>query len=205
MWYTKTAGKITSANCQVHSDSDVSGVGVRNALYLQSAFSIILALFEQSPIEAFLSNLSLHASSFALILSGFVDSNIDAPHTIVASQLAMLLYMSRFQRFRTRGRSKPAAWAWLVDRVVRGCMLAFNWVLWTGVQGVQNGENCPEGFGKWVSFWEVRGLDVSSAGTRFAGVFCVADITWEASLVVSEFTRAIMLSSRSRYFFGFLG
>jgi hypothetical protein len=134
-----------------------------------------------------------------------VDSNIDAPHTIVASQLAMLLYMSRFQRFRTRGRSKPAAWAWMIDRIVRRCMLAFNWILWTGVQGAQNGEICPDGIGKWVFFWEVTELSVSTVATRFARVFCIADITWEVSLVVSEFTRAIMLSSRSRYLSCFLG
>jgi len=48
MWFSKTDGRFTRVNCGVEPNSDISGVGVRGALYLEAALAILLARFNQS-------------------------------------------------------------------------------------------------------------------------------------------------------------
>jgi hypothetical protein len=83
-------------NCPVVTlDSDVLGIGVRGALYIQAAILILLTLFEIRPEDVFFSTLSIQVTSAALIGAAYFDRTIDVPHTLGASQFSVLFSACR--------------------------------------------------------------------------------------------------------------
>jgi hypothetical protein len=63
-------------NCQVVPNTDVSGVDVRWALFIQAFTTIILSL---EPLEIFMTNTSTQGTSLALIAATFFDLSVDVP------------------------------------------------------------------------------------------------------------------------------
>ena len=60
MLYNVENGGILNINCDPQPNPDVSGIGVRIAVYLQALFSIFLCLREISMADVILTNISKH-------------------------------------------------------------------------------------------------------------------------------------------------
>ena len=70
-------GTVFQTNCQVVPESDVSGVGVRWALFVQVCTAIILSAVELEPSEILLINIATEATALALMSSTFFDPTVD--------------------------------------------------------------------------------------------------------------------------------
>jgi hypothetical protein len=81
MFYTFDNGALVSVNCDPQPNQDVSGIGVRIALYLQALFSILLGFGEKSATDVILTNISLQVAGLSLIQAAYFDPSIDIPHT----------------------------------------------------------------------------------------------------------------------------
>jgi hypothetical protein len=193
MFYQRASGSFTRVNCEVEANSDVSGIGVRGAFYAQAFFSILVLLFGIPPEAVLLSNFALQVSSMALIISAWLDNKIDVPHTIIASQFAVLLSACRVTSYDIPTgphRLKVMAQIWLLDLVCRPPLLAFNILIWSAIRGLQRDRTqCPEGFGRWIFFSNLD-LRQQSPYSTFALVYSWLDCAWEISRFVSEAIRA---------------
>jgi len=203
MWY-KTTNGLLQVNCDVQPNTDVSGIGVRDAFYLQSALAVLLTLFKSTTSEILLSNISLLGTSFALIFSAYVDPTIDIPHAIIASQLAYMLWWCRYP-FASFGGSPQSMedartrWAlWIIERVVNCVLKSFNYHLWYFIRTLQQNETeCLDGFGYWALMRSVN-LKVSTSLSTFAYVWCILDIVSEGLGVFTTMARIYIERFRIR-------
>ena len=214
MWYHKTAdGTLTQVKCEVQPNSDISGIGVRDAFYLQAAIATLLTLFESTPTQVFLSNISLLGTSFAIIFSAYFDPTIDIPHAIIASQLAYMLSWGRY-RFSSFGglprriKNIRMRWAlWLFERAVNWVLISFNYRLWSFIRTLQEPDEteCTNGFGYWALLPAVA-LKERSWPSTFAYVWCILDIVSEGSLLFLTMARIYFdrLRSGEMYLYSFL-
>src|SRR5947207_15672857 len=97
--FSKWNGTTITINCVVQPNSDVSGIGIRGAFYMQAAIMIFLHFFQIRPKDIFFSNLSIQVTSAALIGAVYFDSTVDVTHTLVASQFAILFSCCRFTSY----------------------------------------------------------------------------------------------------------
>ena len=103
MFYSYNGSEIL-VNCATIPNSDVSGIGVRGALYLQAAMMIILSMLKQRPSDILFSNLSSQTTALALICATYFDPKVDVPHTLVASHFSILNlphFLLRYTTFDT--------------------------------------------------------------------------------------------------------
>src|SRR5437773_12519616 len=92
-------GSVITVNCEVVPNTDVSGVGVRGALYLQAGITIILSCYAKRPEEVQYTNLALQATSMAVIAATFFDPTVDVAHSLVASMFSVLFSSCRFTSY----------------------------------------------------------------------------------------------------------
>src|SRR5271155_5554874 len=160
MFYTVQNSTLV-VNCGVAPDSDVSGVGVRGALYFQAAVMIVLSFsqLKKDPHEILFWNLSMQTTSLALISATYFDPTVDIVHTLVASQFSVLFSTCRITLYelppsvlRSSVRSKSLSRLWILDTFFRTCLVAFNFQTWLVITRIQRHDKsiCSEGFGQWV-------------------------------------------------------
>jgi hypothetical protein len=201
MFYATLEGTISSVNCEPHANTDVSGIGVRCALYLQAAFSIVLAWGKSAPHDVFAANVGLQAVSISLIAAAFFDPQIDVPHTIIVSHFAVLMSACRYSSndfpaafIQGPNGAKTAFGVWVIDILSRPILLLFNCYLWIVIQSLQqNNQLCPQGAGKWVFFGTGHEINVASFASKVAFVVSILDILWDAIRVVCEIYRLWVL------------
>jgi hypothetical protein len=80
--FTSTVNGVTQVNCAVQPDSDISGIGVRWAFYLQALSAILLNLRAKSPSDIYLIDVTLLISSITFIAGTLFDPSIDVVHAI---------------------------------------------------------------------------------------------------------------------------
>lgn len=190
-------GTVTHVNCKIVPNSDVSGVGVRGALYLQAALMIFLSFLKQSPQDILFSNISLQTTSLALICASYFDPNVDIPHTLVASEFSILFSTCRISSYDllpsslgSRAAFKTSSRLWLLDIFFRTCLVLFNYHIWSAITKFQRDSAiCPDGFGRWVFFSITVDLKVPTLATRFAFTYCIFDLVWEGFRYVSGAAR----------------
>src|SRR5271163_2445919 len=95
MFYNFDNGALVSVNCETQPNPDISGIGVRIALYLQALFSILLGFRQTSATDVILTNFSLQVAGLSLIQAAYFDSSIDVPHTIIVSHFAVMMSACR--------------------------------------------------------------------------------------------------------------
>src|SRR5277367_5467455 len=160
MFYVRTHGLITEVNCNVVPNSDVSGVGVRGALYMQAFVSIIMSLLPPDLGDVISTNVLIQVTSLSLVASAYFDSGIDVPHTLVASQFALLFSVVRItsydlplSRIRSEKELVVLSRMWLLDIFFRSCLAAFNYTVWSAIMDLQQLDSvCPDGMGTWYFF-----------------------------------------------------
>ena len=139
MFYTGS-GSAFRVNCLLSANSDVSGIGVRIAFYVQAVIMTTLSRVSNKPHEILLSNLSVQITSLALISSAYFDTAIDVPHTLIASQFSILFSACRLSVYdlpadclRSRHSMKVTSRIALVDIVYRWFLVLFNYGVWSTV------------------------------------------------------------------------
>ena len=180
-------GTTLQINCQVVPNTDVSGVGVRWALFLQAFTAIVLSALALEPFEILMTNICTQGTSLALIAATSFDPTVDVVHSIVASQFAVLLSSCRITTFdipvsfpRIRRSMKLLSRLQFLDLVCRTCLLSFNMQLWSNVLKMQDNKLCPTSAGTWSFFSRKFDLTDQSAASSFALAYCIIDIVWEA-------------------------
>jgi len=174
-------------NCQVIPNTDVSGVGVRWALFLQAFTAIVLSALALGPSEILMTNISTQGTSLALIAATYFDPTVDVVHAIVASQFAVLLSSCRITTFdiptsfpRIRCSMKLISRLQVWDFVCRTSLLYFNTRIWFNVLKMQANKLCPTSAGTWSLLWQKFDLTDQSGASSFAFAYCIIDIAWEA-------------------------
>jgi hypothetical protein len=195
MFYQRNSTSLI-VNCAVIPNSDVSGVGVRVAFYVQAFVFIILSL-DVDAKSIFLSNLSIQVTSAALIGSAYLDHTIDVPHTLVASQLAVLFSACRTTTYDLseslpgRQSIKSMCQAWVLDMFFQTSLLFFNYSVWSNIIAIQNEPTvCPDGCGQWGIFSHAVDIHRKHPITTFVYTYCILDIMWECFRVVAHLVRA---------------
>jgi hypothetical protein len=197
MFYNFDNGALVSVNCDPQPNPDVSGIGVRIALYLQALFSILLGFGEKSATDVILTNISLQVAGLSLIQAAYFDPSIDIPHTIIVSHFAVMMSACRstsnafsIRFLRSREGIKTVSLVWILDLVFRPFLLAFNLVLWNQILELQRQDVfCSQGSGQWVFFITVSEIAVPSATSRAALAFVLLDTVWEALRFIAEIAR----------------
>src|SRR5579859_2601138 len=140
MFYSYNNRTDLVINCAVVPDSDVSGIGVRGAFYTQAIILILLSINIRTE-DVFLSNLSIQITSAALLCAAWFSPTIDVPHTLVASQFAVMLSACRITPYdlpprvlRTREGMILTARMTLLDILFRTGLVLFNLRLWMMVR-----------------------------------------------------------------------
>lgn len=202
MFYNAGGDGVTTVNCAVQPNVDVSGIGIRCAFYLQAIFSIVLSTGKNLPKDLFLANLSLLSTSLSIIAGVYFDSTIDVVHTIMASHLAVMLsacttpasaYPSRV--LQASEALKATIGVILLDLFFRPFLLAFNLAVWSNIRHLQQNTLCPDGAGLWVFLGgEVDRIDVSTLASAAAFTFVVCDAVWGGMHMIAETSRLWLLS-----------
>jgi tetratricopeptide (TPR) repeat protein len=176
-------------NCQVVPNTDVSGVGVRWALFLQAFTTIILSALALEPSEILMTNISTQGTSLALIVATFFDPTVDIVHSIITSQFAVLFSICRITSLDiplslppTRTSMKMFSRLQLLDFFFRTCLLSFNIQLWSTILKMQKENLCPTGAGSWSFFFKKFNVSDHSWASTLALAYCIIDI-------ISEFLR----------------
>jgi hypothetical protein len=190
-------GTSIRVNCLVTPDSDVSGIGVRGALYIQTAIMILLTCFKLQPDDVFFSNLSIQITSAALIGAAYFDPTIDVPHTLVASQFSVLFSACRITYYdlpmlflRYKAATKIVSQIWVLDILFRTGLTIFNYRVWSTIISLQNQPSvCEGGFGQWTILSSPIDLSVRHPVTTFAFAYCILDIMWEVFRFVAHITK----------------
>jgi tetratricopeptide (TPR) repeat protein len=179
-------GTTLQINCQVVPNTDVSGVGVRWALFLQAFTTIVLSALALEPSEILMTNISAQGTSLALIAATFFDPTVDIVHSIITSQFAVLFSISRITTLdipvslpRTRTSMKMFSRLQLFDLFFRTCLLSFNIQLWSTILKIQSNDLCPTYAGSWSFFFKRFDLTDPSSASTFAFAYCIIDIVWE--------------------------
>jgi hypothetical protein len=201
---TDPATGALRANCEVVPNSDITGIGIRYSLYLQSLLLILTTAFQQTPSELFLSNLTIQVTSASLIGAAFFDPNIDVPHAIVASLFATLFSAIRATSYdlpvgpiRRKQARDITVRLFLLDLIFRTLLVTFNVWMWGWVLTLQNGNPCHDGFGKWSFFSKPVDLAFRNPAVTFAYVAAILDCIWEASRYVCGVLRILSPGSVS--------
>lgn len=191
-------GSVLSANCGVKPDAGVSGIGVRGALYLQAVLTLLLSMIDRKhPREILFSNISMQATSLALILAAFFDPTIDVQHTLVASMFAVMFSTCRMTSYdlsasfvNSLAGLKTLSRLWLCDLFFRVPLLIFNYRIWSVIRALQMDNTiCPEGVGEWSFFSRPVDLKETSTASRVAFSYCVFDIVWQCSRYMAAIVR----------------
>lgn len=198
MFYQRN-GTALVVNCAVIPNSDVSGVGVRSAFYAQAFGLILLSLFKD-PNSIFQSNLSIQVTSAALIGAAYFDPTIDVPHTIVASQFAVLFSACRTTTYdlpkSLLHELKIICQAWVLDIFFRTSLVIFNYSIWSNIIAIQNQPSvCPDGVVQWAIISDAVDIHITQPVTRFAYAYCILDIIWESSRYVAHIARTVLQTS----------
>jgi hypothetical protein len=134
-------------NCQVVPNTDVSGVGVRWALFIQAFTAIILSL---EPSEILMTNTSTQGTSLALIAPTFFDLSVDVVYSIT-SPFAVLVLICRNvfdipnSMRSTRASMKMVLRLQLLDLFSRMCLFSFNIQLWSTIWKIQTKKHLSPG------------------------------------------------------------
>src|SRR5271155_1531665 len=198
-------GTSIRVNCQVTPDSDVSGIGVRGAFYIQAAIMVLLTCFKLQPDDAFFSNLSIQITSAALIGAAYFDPTIDVPHTLVASQFSVLFSACRITYYdlplrclRSKAATKIVSQIWALDILFRTGLTIFNYRVWSTIISLQDQPSvCEGGFGQWTILSSPVNLSVRHPATTFAFAYCVLDITWEVFQFVAQIAKTWAMETMS--------
>ena len=135
MFYSTEPGGLTTVNCALNPNPDISGIGVRCALYIQAFLTLALKADNSSsmPLDIILMNLGTEVAAVGLILSAYNDVTIDIPHSFMVTYFVSMLSSCRNTPFdfsweflqAKKGR-QTIPWLWVMDFVFRPIMLAFN-------------------------------------------------------------------------------
>lgn len=192
MFYSVNSSTI-SVNCQVQPNTDVSGIGVRVTLYATGAIMLVLSCLQLDPLELLLSNLSIQATSLALILATIFDPTVDVPHTIIASMFSVLFSACRITPYDlklSRVGLKTMSQVWIADCFFRTFLIGFNLTVWLGIRMIQRDNSvCSNGFGKWTLFWNRVDLKDDTLASKIAFAYCILDIVWEGFRFLAGFIR----------------
>jgi hypothetical protein len=185
--------------CGVIVNTDVSGIGVRFALYLQAALSVLMQVVRARGhcTGIIASNIAIQVASVALVLAAYLDNSIDGPHAIIASQLAVLLSASRVTVYDVRqlsNRWRITCQILILDCVCRLILVLFNLHLWGSVLALQKQTSrCKEGFGTWVVF----DIATESPATKIAYWYAWLDFSWTMAWFLTETIRAYTVRNSS--------
>jgi tetratricopeptide (TPR) repeat protein len=200
MFY-KYEGSALQINCQVVPNTDVSGVGVRWALFTQAFITIILSRVASEPLEILLTTLSVQATSLAIVAATYFDPIVDVAHSVVASQFAVLFSICRIAPSdipnsfpRTRASMKLVTRLWLLDLFFRICLISFNMQIWSKILAIQRDNLCGSGAGYWSFFSGKFALSVNNRASTFAFTYCILDITWEFLRYISFVIEKIIIT-----------
>jgi hypothetical protein len=197
--FTSTVNGVTQVNCAVQPDSDVSGIGVRSAFYLQALFAILLNFFAKSPSDIYLIDVSLLISSITFIAGTLFDSSIDIVHALIAGHFAVMLAEARTPSFIwpvaalvKRGGKTALLRMEAVEAIFRPVLAIFNILLWSNLQAIQTQNECPNGAGDWVFFGRVNPVGVSTAASIAVFKFVILWGTWQIISAVATAARIWM-------------
>ena len=193
MFYTIENEALTTVNCAIQPNPDVSGIGVRIAFYLQALCSIILGIGEirnvtqSSPSDIVLTNLSLQVAGLSLPVAAYFDGTIDVPHTIIASHLAVMMSVCRstsnglrLSFLRSRRGLRTLVGIMVPDLLHRPFILWFNWNMECYQSIAIAGSMSAR---RWVRF-PVQEINMLSATSMMALAFTIPTIS--ASSNVSD-------------------
>ena len=166
---------------------------------MQAFALIIMSLLPPELGDAINSNLLAQVTSLSLVASAYFDPGIDVPHTLVATQFSFLFSIVRITSYdlplsliRSESGKRIVSRMWLLDIFFRSCLVAFNYTVWSAIMELQQLDSvCPDGMGKWYFFGASMDLRFPGTEARFAYVFCILDIAWEASRLPAEFMRML--------------
>jgi len=91
MFVSTSGNGAPQVNCAVQPETDVSGIGIRYAFYLQAAFSIFLNCGTRFPTDVYLTNMPVLLSLICVVGSTLFYSSIDIVHALLASHFAVML------------------------------------------------------------------------------------------------------------------
>jgi len=201
MFYTIENEALTTVNCAIQPNPDVSGIGVRIAFYLQALCSIILGIGEirnvtqSSPTDIVLTNLSLQVAGLSLLVAAYFDGTMDVPHTIIASHLAVMMSVCRstsnglrLSFLRSRRGLRTLVGIMVLNLLHRPIILWFNWNIWSVIRSLQLQGLCPRGAGRWVVF-TVQEMNKLSATSTMPLAFSILDSVWEILRWIAEVGR----------------
>ena len=194
-------------NCELQPNPDVSGIGVRWALYIQVFLALVMS-HDSVPLgsltEIVLANVSVQVAAVALILAASLDSTIDIPHSVIVAQFVVMLSSCRYTAFdfpasflQSSIGVRTTNWLWLLDLVCRPMMLWFKCSVWTQVRRVQLHGLCPQGAGNVVIFG-VSDVSAWNVGCLAMLVFSILDAVWECLRWVGEVTRLVRWIRRNQ-------
>jgi hypothetical protein len=194
MFTTTTTDGVTHINCAVRPDSDISGIGVRHAYYLQALFSIFLNIAAQWPSDIYLIDVSLLVSSITFIAGTLFSPTIDAVHAILAAHFALMLAEARTPTFlwpvaalTKKGGKMASLRMEVVEILFRPVLVGFNIVLWKALRKLRN--SCPNGAGFWVFFGHVSPVGVSTTASFLAFAFILIMSCWQLIQVIASVGR----------------
>jgi hypothetical protein len=195
MFYTTEHGVLTSLNCDIQPNTDVSGIGIRCALYIQAIFSLLLVFKIRTSTEIVFNNVSLQVAAIGLIAAAYFDETIDVPHTIMVSHLSVMMSSCRatvsscsLGALRSSGKLSQAIFTiYLLDIIFCPIIMVFNYVVWNVIRRAQTQNDlCPSGLGQLVFFGTESEIGVSSFASKAAFAFVIVNITLEGSRYVAE-------------------
>jgi hypothetical protein len=206
MFYNNNGDGTITVNCAVQPNTDVSGIGVRCAFYLQAAFSIFLNAGESSAKDLFATNLALIVTSISIVAGAYLDSSIDIVHAIMASHLAIMLlacatpiYAFPPRALKSKGMGKVIFLSTLTNFVSYPLLLSYNLVLWTRVRNIQSNKLCSsDGAGGWLFFGVANEVAESTENTDLIFKFVVCNTVWEASRILAEGARTLLWCKEAR-------
>jgi hypothetical protein len=197
--FTSTVNGVTQVNCAVQPDSDVSGIGVRSAFYLQALLGILLNFFAKSPSDIYLIDVSLLISSITFIVGTLCDSYIDIVHAVIAGHFAVILAEARTPSFiwpvaalvKRGGKTALLRMEW-VEVIFRPILTIFNILLWSNLRAIQTQNECPNGAGDWVFFGEVNPVGVSTMASTAVFMLVILMGIWQIVGAVATAARLWM-------------
>ena len=182
--------------CTPKPNTDVSGVGVRTAIYIQAALSILMSSGFPSPNQIIATNISLQIVSLSLLGAAYFDDAIDIPHTIIVSHMAVLLFSCRITALDfcpgSKMTGKLRGIMMCLDLVTVPLLLTFNLTIWQTLRHIEvyGTSPCPDNadLGKWILLG--KGIDITpgapGSAIKFAFAICTLDLIWVVSLYILE-------------------
>jgi len=184
MFYNVQGG-IPTVNCQPQADSDVCGIGVRCALYIQAALSLLLPRQQTDLSTVFNTNFLLQITSMSLVLAVLFDSKINVPNAIIATHLAVLLSTCRLKVRATwpldlDNLRRLNIKLWFMNLATDLPLTACNLGVWVDIRKLQSSVSfCPDGAGDWVFFGNTYSITIATTASNFVFGFVIYSVVHE--------------------------